>query len=350
MSKGVGSFLLFLPFSLLCLSTFLIVLAPYFPVDFWPWVQLMVNGAPLLLVACLILFLWTWHKKRWWLMAGTLVFFGLNGWIVGKDVHWERASDTPREETGLKILSYNLGAFDIRSNKVNEAVALFRDLQPDIMSFQEFRNHKNKQGQNALQYISEALEMPFFVFVHLPVHVHGAAIFSRYPIEKLDTLYLPREEINSGILATIKSPDGRLGVASIHNSSFRLAQTLQENPRWRDRKRILWGQYVEVLHLQQEKVDQVLRKLDSYPDPIVLCGDFNAPPHSRIMASFGEGLSDSFAEKGSGAGWTYPILGGFGLRIDYQFFSEELAVQSHQVIPSGVSDHYPILARYTFLP
>ena len=53
---------------------------------------------------------------------------------------------------------------------------------------------------------------------------------------------------------------------------------------------------------------------------------------------------------GHGIGFSYPLLGPYGLRIDYQFASKELEVVSHDVIQKDVSDHYPLVVCYRLNP
>ncbi|MEM7654734.1 MAG: endonuclease/exonuclease/phosphatase family protein [Bacteroidota bacterium] len=348
--KGLLFGLLSLAYSLLlgvCLAG---LLAPFLPITFLPEAQLMAAFLTFFLPLHL-LFLWVALKRK----ATAWVLLGLLGlasslFTLSKDVNWNRESLQPQSDELLKVVSFNVGTFDYDAQRINEVADLLTALDPDVVTFQEFRNHKLGDGRPALDYMAKALNMPHRHFVHLPVHIHGAATFSRYPITQLDTLFMPTKEINSGILTTLKTPLGKVGVGNLHLSSYHLAQTLDQNRGWQNRFGALRENGGKVLRLQQEKVDLVLRKTDSYPYPLVLTGDFNAPPHSRIATQFSRRYQDSFYERGQGLGWTFHIWRKLGVRIDYQYASPHLHILDHQVVPTKSSDHYPLLVSYELLP
>ena len=335
-------------FLMLCTITALGLLAPWVEASFLPWIQLLPTGFPIYLILFFIAFIYL-AKKSWkWAL---IAFVGIIacGWIISKDLRFG-AKQEDAVPTNLKIISYNVGTFDYKTENISAAVSLLKSMQPDIISFQEFRNHQLAEDTYAIEYMAEALDMPHYKFVHLPVHIHGSVVYSRYPITRIDTLFMQREEINSGFLATVETPLGLLGVGNVHMSSFQLMQTFEKASGISDKLTALYRRSDEAIRLQQTKVEQVLNITDKYPYPIVLTGDWNASPHTRITYPFRKKFVDSFNAAGSGLGWTYPVWGPLGIRIDYQFASEELLVLDHQVIRSVISDHYPIMASYTIQP
>ncbi|MEZ4774572.1 MAG: endonuclease/exonuclease/phosphatase family protein [Bacteroidia bacterium] len=335
---------LFLFFALI---TFMGAVAPWVSVKIFSFIQLIPAFLPFLLPLFLVAFFYYFRKSvRWMAVSLAAIFCCI--WVAEKDVVFRKKSTL--EEGQLTIASFNVGTFDFKPAKIDTVAALIRSMDPDVISLQEFRNHKLAGNIHSLDYLKEKLEMPFAAFVHLPVHIHGAVIFSRYPIVAIDTLFLPQKEINSGILATVETPIGKVGVANIHLSSFQAAQTLEENEKVKDKFQGVWDRVKIVLPLQQEKVKMVLEKTMVYPYPLIIAGDFNSPPHTRIGNQFRSRFSDSFAEGGSGIGWTYPLVGPLGLRIDYQYYTRELQVLNHKIFHSHVSDHYPIQATYHLVP
>jgi endonuclease/exonuclease/phosphatase (EEP) superfamily protein YafD len=81
---------------------------------------------------------------------------------------------------------------------------------------------------------------------------------------------------------------------------------------------------------------------------VIVAGDLNAQPDSRVIAEARTFLLDAFAA-GSGAGLTYPADEP-AKRIDYILYTPDsgLRCTRSEVIPEAVaSDHRPVLARFT---
>jgi len=312
------------------------------PVSILPEAQIVAPMIPVLGVFHLLFWLWMRRRARGLALLNLLMLLAC-GYVVARDLNWPKGQEG---DPDLSLVSYNVATFDYNPDNIEKVARLLSTLQPDVVALQEFRNQKLANGRRALDYLAEKMDMPHARFIHLPIHIHGTATFSRFPIIRVDTLFLPQKEINSGILLTLEGPRGPIGVGNVHLTSFNLARIWKKDSTWQGRAWAFRENAVDVLRLQQEKVDLVMEKTARYPHPLILCGDLNATPHSRITRPFFQRFEDSFAQGGKGLGWSFPILGPLGIRIDYQFFSQGLAVQSHQVVRSGNSDHYPLLVRY----
>ncbi|MDX1909352.1 MAG: endonuclease/exonuclease/phosphatase family protein [Bacteroidia bacterium] len=326
------------------------LLAPWMEVSWLPVIQFVSPAFVFLFIGHIIALLWVIFLRRparWliWILPALLA----SGWVTTKDIRW--ADDTTPGKASIRILSYNVGTFAYKSEKIGQIAELIRRENPDVVTLQEFRNHRMNDSTLALEHLAARLGMPYYRFIHLPIHIHGVVMYSRFPITEVDTLYLPREEINSGFLTTVEVPGyGPVGIGNIHLSSYHVGQLFRENESWQERIKAFMGIAGRVLRRQQIKVDQILDKTRRYPYPIVLTGDFNAVPHSRIVSEFNSRFQDSFMAEGSGIGWTYPVLGPLGIRIDYQFCTPEFHVLSHRIIRKRLSDHYPIVVTYTLEP
>lgn len=324
------------------------MLAPYVPVPWWPALQLLPAATPVLaLFLLMFLVYFLRQRKALWFSLALLALMGA-GWVLSQEVRPPLNSRGEGED--LRVISYNVATFRYEANQAQRIATFLRSQRPDVITLQEFRNQDMGNGQKAVEFLSRALEMPYYRFEHLPEHRHGAVIFSRYPITSVDTLFMPLREINTGIIATLETPQGPLGVGNIHLSSYQVSKLLEDKRdaienRW-DVMQLLYQRTLEVLPLQQDKVDQILAGADQYPHPLILTGDFNAVPHSRIVHQFSRRYTDSFIASGGWLGWTYPLLGPWGLRIDYQFASEEVQPLRHRVLHSRESDHYPIEVYY----
>ena len=266
--------------------------------------------------------------------------------VAAKDFQLSIPSKAQAES--FSVVSYNVRNFSYDHKEVEAIGALLKDLKADVICLQEFRNHSFPNQIQADKYLAETLNLPYYRFVTLPIHIHGTAIFSRFPISEVDTLFMSKKETNSGILLTLDTPSGKIGVGNLHMSSYRISGVIDQKLRWKQIVRYVPQQMAKVLKMQQQQVDQVRRKLASYAHPIILTADLNATPHTRISQQFSQYWQDSFRKKGVGLGWTYPINKWMGMRIDYQFASKNLDILSHEVIQKKISDHYPIKVTYIF--
>lgn len=329
--------------------TLLGTVAPYLPVGFLTIAQMVPPALTLLSFINLIFFFFFLARSMKWAIFSAIILF-LSLWAASEEVRIFSSGGEEPTEAHIKVVSLNVAGFSFESDNVDKVAGLLKNIDADVVTLQEFRYHQLTRAQFALGHIAKKLGMEFYRFDHRPENLHGAATFSKYPIVKVDTLFMSRGEINTGIISTIESPLGKIGVGNIHLTSYGLKARLKKDKPYLDKLKELYHHGVKVVKDQQDKVDQVLEKTPSYPFPLIMAGDLNAAPHSRIVYHFGKRFQDSFIEKGQGRGFTYPIWGPYGIRIDYQFASQELEVLTHDVIRDDASDHYPVVCCYRLTP
>jgi endonuclease/exonuclease/phosphatase (EEP) superfamily protein YafD len=328
----------------LLLLTLLGASAPWIPVEIIPPLQL--APALLLFLAPLHALTWYWaRKKRKGLAFFALLAFLGSLWVGSKDLKWPFGQAESPE--GLRVVSYNVRNFNFDSRAVDSVISVLKPLKPDVICFQEFRNYET--GSDSLRvtrYLAKALGFPPGIHVRPRRHYQGVAIFSRYPIVQMDTLYMKEEDANNGFLATLQTPQGKVGIGNFHLSSFRFIARPRGQERLEEKfshaLRMSW----KTLPLQWNQVEQTLARTDTFSLPLILTADMNAIPHSSLTRPFRERFQDAFLEKGHGRGWTFPLLKGLGVRIDYHWVSPQVEVVSHEVIREGSSDHYPLLGVY----
>jgi len=337
-------FLFTIPFILTVMGS----LAPYLPVSIFPMVQLIppvLLGLGLVHIVFFILFVR--RSFKWTLFAAVAI--GLTVWVGSKEIRFSSPEATS-SSAQIKVVSYNVAGFSFESDKVHKVSKILKEIDADVITLQEFRYHQLSQAHYALDQIAEAVDMPYYRFDHRPENLHGAATFSKYPILRVDTLFMERGEINTGILSTIGTPLGKMGVANIHLTSYRIGEKIREDKAWWPKVKSLFWHAQDVVKDQQHKVNQVLKKTKTYPYPLIIAGDLNSAPHSAIRQQFQNRFQDTFMEVGNGIGFSYPILGPYGLRIDYQFASQEWEIRSHEVFKADGSDHYPVVVCYGLMP
>ena len=168
---------------------------------------------------------------------------------------------------------------------------------------------------------------------------YGNAILSRLPLERFENRLLPKLDGGTeqrGLLwATVTTGDG---------GSLVFATTHLEHTSAAERAH------------QVATIRQILASATA-DAPLVLCGDFNARPHSdelEELFSGGWGLVDAWEESGGGGsdGFTIPSEPAPRSRIDYIMLDAAAgltAVEAHVAAEQnpGASDHLPVVADIT---
>jgi len=83
--------------------------------------------------------------------------------------------------------------------------------------------------------------------------------------------------------------------------------------------------------------------------PIVLCGDFNDTPDSRVHKQLKETFVDTWELASRDKGWSYPAEGP-RKRIDYVWISKpaNLQIVEARILESAASDHRPVIVELRF--
>jgi len=83
--------------------------------------------------------------------------------------------------------------------------------------------------------------------------------------------------------------------------------------------------------------------------PVVLCGDFNDTPGSRVHERLKGTFDDAWELVGKGAGWTFPASNP-RKRIDYVWVSKAGGIEPTraEVPASDASDHLPLVVEFRF--
>ena len=243
------------------------------------------------------------------------------------------AENQTKPVTEISVLSYNIhhanppsrpGVIDL------EAIAnVIRQQQPDLVALQEVDVFTSRSGAS----INQAAELGrltgmYYYFAKAIDYGggdYGVAILSKYPIENPQHYSLPTVEATGGehrTLATvsIKLPD---------NKKLLFACTHLDAQR-NDTNRVE----------QIKSIKQILQKEES---PVIIAGDFNAVPGSRVIQ-----LMDTFLQRGciSHCAFTIPEVKPTK-EIDFIAYAPFTAfdVIEYKVInETYASDHRPVKA------
>lgn len=322
--------------------------APWIAVETLPPLQLLpallVVGIP---VFGILFLLFIKQKKSWSLPA--LVGLIACIWVFSKD--FSLHTNGNQQAANLKVLSFNVKNFGFDDKQVDSVYQLLAPIDADVICFQEFRNYEvNGDSIRALAYLSEKLGLKTHLHFRPDHHYQGVAILSRYPIAAFDTLYMDADNANNGFLATLEHPVCQFRIGNFHLNSFRFTPASKEEDNLWERITYLLKASWETLPEQQKQIELVMEKIEQYDGPMILTADMNAVPHSSLVRPLSQNFTDAFLKKGNGVGWSFPLATFLGVRIDYQWVSQDLEVSDFQVIKAGQSDHYPILGTYQLSP
>ena len=244
----------------------------------------------------------------------------------------------------IRIMTYNIhSAVNMDGNvSLQPIVQVIRTMNPDIVALQEVDVAiPSAECRHQAKALGDRLGMEFFFFplVQYEIRHYGLAFLSRIPftVVKRDRLptVLPRLGLQNRGAVWIRLNHS---VRPIHIFNTHLGLFRRE---------------------RQRQIDALLGKhwLKAVPpdEAVVLCGDLNAGPRSKVYRKLSADLSDVQKKRSHGQrpkptfSSRRPIR-----RIDHMFISDHLIPSSVQVVQSPAaqiaSDHLPLFAELVFAP
>lgn len=213
---------------------------------------------------------------------------------------------------------------------VARIAAVLRDTGADLIALQEVDVGVQR---------SDRVDIPAELARHLGMHAafgknidhqggdYGNAILSRWPIAASDNHHyaMLRAGEQRGLLrAEVRHPHGPIVLLATH-----------VDYRPDDSERI-----ANVAEIRRHAAR------DAGPCAVVLCGDFNDLPGSRVHAALCEDFVDAWQAAGAGDGATFPAAGPTK-RIDWVLVhrAHALRVLAARVPPGDASDHLPLVVE-----
>ena len=334
------------------------------PKHWWPLGYFTLASFYFLIILLLFILFWLFVKPRWCLLS---VITLLIAYKPVSNIIPLRISSSFQKQKGpetLRIMSWNVEHFDILEHKTHPEVKqqmldLVNEYQPDIACFEEMVG--SDSFPKAINYLPVMMEQMQFIQYHYSYnpkldfdgkHHFGIITFSRFPLINKQTISYYPYDYNSTFhyVDMVKGTD-TFRVFNIHLQSLKFSpDNLKyiENPELNDetdikKSKSLLGKLKTGFLKRQVQSERIRQEMDKSPYPVIVCGDFNDVPNSYAYNTIGKGLTNSFAEKGSGIGRTFSGISPT-LRIDNIFVSDKFAVEQFVRINKKMSDHFPILA------
>ncbi len=339
--------------SLVLVSGF-VYLSTYVPPDKL-WVAGFVSYAiPAVIAINAFIFVVRIRQLKWSAAFPGLMLIAAFGYI-----RYTLSFNAGEERDGLRVLSYNVKVFDVYKDEGSDTADVvniinwINDQKADVMCLQEFYNDSKSPHYNTIEKISQNNR---YKYHHIPILKNrsgaefGPVIFSRFPIINSGTLKFEEKSQNNVIFSDLLINGDTIRIYNMHLQSLHIDEDKVINT-----ENIQSG--VENIavplkygFIQRAKQVRLLKKhISDINYPVILCGDLNDLPYSYAYRELNEDLKNAFVQAGNGFGFTFNGKL-FFLRIDHQFYSEELSLEqfnTHREIKA--SDHFPVSGVYSLL-
>lgn len=232
----------------------------------------------------------------------------------------------------LRVMTYNIHHGEGLDGKVDllRLAELIQREAADIVALQEVDKGVGRTARRNLPAELAALTGMTSVFSNnfsFQGGEYGNAVLTRFPVVRVtNTLYpMLRQGEQRGLLQLVLNVHGRELVFMNTHIDYRSDDT----ERWLN-------------------VGKIEKQMQQYAGrPVILCGDFNATPDSRVGQRLRENFEDTYARVGQGDGFTIPASQPTK-RIDYIWISKDRCLEPLKVwVPqSDASDHLPVVAEF----
>ncbi|MCL3779839.1 hypothetical protein EMN47_05485 [Prolixibacteraceae bacterium JC049] len=321
------------------------------PKLFW-----MVNGLalifPLVYIANLLfILLWLWRKSSWLLLSLVIAIIGWGN--VSNHFQW---SGCETEEDGINVLSYNVRYFRDDENKAHHLDTIINFLngqKSDIICLQEASMHKwGKYNPASLKLKLKGIK--HYQLAHTSDKT-GPLTYTRFPILDMGEIRFDRSG-NIVIYTDILVNDDTLRIYNCHLQSYKIKpkdykfiDSLSVKPNDKqieEIKQFSW-KMKKAMKMRADQANEVKQHIEASPYPVIVCGDFNAPPMSYAYRKMRSNLKDAFVK--SGKGWGNTLRGKFmNFRIDYILTNENISPMNYKAHKVSYSDHFPITSTLIY--
>jgi len=259
----------------------------------------------------------------------------------------------------LKVLSYNVRVFNNYAHLRNEEYISSKKMiswsvenDADIKCFQEYYQKSNSDIFNVATKLANA----GWKHNHFKVVLKdrgegefGIAIYSKHPIIATGEIRSGADRFLNSIYADILVGEDTIRIYNTHLESMSIDEENVLNTErlaqsYRDTGYRLRSGFIS----RSVQIKGLIQSIKDCPHKIILCGDLNELPYSYPYFALRGQLDNAFEKSGNGFGFTYNGKL-FFLRIDNQFFSDELNIHSFMTYRNiDLSDHFPLTATYSW--
>ena len=236
----------------------------------------------------------------------------------------------------VAILSNNIGRYD-----PTNLVSFIEAEKPDIVTMQETGTGANNNFFTKL--------FPNYQMVRLGEFM----LLSKYPVNNFQPVEINANQTKTviGVRYEIEFKGKTFVLYNIHLPSPRPELDLFSRKDHFFKK---VNRSKKLMELRVELSRKACERMLQEHLPLIVAGDFNIPDHGYMYRLFSANLIDSFKERGSGFGWTFPghlsntLLNPFcpWLRLDYIFCNKKFSPTYFKTGQAHQSQHLPIVSRF----
>ncbi|MFL5362944.1 MAG: endonuclease/exonuclease/phosphatase family protein [Myxococcales bacterium] len=297
----------------------------YWPVALFLLLPLPALVAPAALIAPALIL-----ARRWrWLLAQAVAVVLASVFLLGGAVS---IPDRPTGPT-FRVLAWNV---KFGGAGVHAFARELRSVGPDVAIF-EATSHE----------VHEALALAFPSF-HIE-RLSSFSIASRFPISDRSVPWdLATRSGPPYARFTLQTPWGPVKLFAVHPVSQRGAfRETFRNGGLRRAVRMAHFLFTEDYERREKELSALAAEAAAAPR-VLVAGDFNVAGRSQLLASLFPGFQDSFTERGTGFGYTFPVGHPF-LRLD-RILGKGVRFARTGVGGKQASDHRPVYADVALLP
>ncbi len=266
---------------------------------------------------------------------------------------WINVQQADKENTNFKLISFNAGKYftykkndgkKVRIENVQILVDIIHKHQPDILFLQE-DTRRPRETQYVIKYTNLTNICKF--------QTGSLTILSRYTLHDCNFESFGNT-VNGYIRAKTTISGIEIGLINVHLTSNNIVLTNKKSFSMKATSSLkdyitYFTKTIKDIHnsatIRAKEAEQIKKLSEKMGSRIVVAGDFNDLPLSWSYKILTTPLLDTFIHSGAGWGATFKHLGKL-LRLDYILISHDtLSADYFEIIKSGASDHYPILAR-----
>lgn len=320
--------LLFLVHIVIVLLLAATMLNAYISPKSFPYFNFLSLGFPILMISnvLLIVFWVVSFKKR------AVFFIIATAFFLTPIRRWVNYSPQKDKNNAFKVISFNIKGGTLGKEEIENWV---NSENPDVVFIQEIGYVENR---------------PYFKNLTGADNPQVVNIFTRHKVINRGSLDFTNNaegvfndiQINGKIIRFLNV---YLEPFQLHKDMVRPSSSIDRNE---EKAKSLVRRFIPVFKLHAEEVMTMKELIKQSPYPVVVGGDFNSVPNSYEYFTINSVLNDAFLEGGSGSGTSFHDYK-FPIRIDYLFSSKEIFCQKYSVDRTyRMSDHYPILAEFSF--
>lgn len=254
----------------------------------------------------------------------------------------------------LKVMSYNIFSLAGSLNRAMQIDTIRRE-DPDIVCVMEF------SPRSDYPLLREQLgdRYPYMVSNRRETSWNsGELILSRYPVSSRRVVALPGVDYRMDFIFTELEVDGRIiNLVSFHfiTVGHDIIDQVFSSRSLAERVEAASLPEREKDHVKFEQAKQLVEFTERMEDPLIICGDMNDTPNSRVYRLLSDRYTNAFKAAGWGLGDTFGelslsrrlprLFARDVIRIDQIFVDEAFDVLSARVVSDAEgSDHKPVVA------